>query len=343
MPRDKTVTFYTNDFKPYNTKQLTCNQQFEVLKLFKTTENKDLCKMFNINQGLISSMCNEYYGLKKDKNFINKVKKEILTKRNKENGRDLSKDFIKSCALKYSSKREWSHKDPSSYVTANKLNIMEECTKHMVNISFSVPQIVLKQILEELFNEKCMYNTRRVISPYEIDVYFKKYKIGFEYDGVLWHKNDTVDKESLCRNRGILLLTIKEKSRKYLEDIKKFIIENLDVINEKCSLNISKEDVLLYNEKIEFPKLFSDEELELLRSNDRKFLIKNYYNLYCKYRKYNPDNLTFSHTKWTEDVVKDCINNYKSVKELLRKNIHLYQVIHKRFRHLLPLYENTVK
>ena len=47
MPRDKSITFYTNGFKPYNTKQLTCKQQFELISLYKTTKNKDLCEMFN--------------------------------------------------------------------------------------------------------------------------------------------------------------------------------------------------------------------------------------------------------------------------------------------------------
>lgn len=257
-------------------------------------------------------------------------------------------DLIKMEALKYHSKREFADRDPSAYVTANRLGVMDEITSHMVNLSFSVPQIITRQITEYLFNQKCDYNTRRIISPYELDVYFPDLKIAFEYDGKGWHQNDEVDKIKLCEEKGIFLIKLFERSRRFKEDIQNYLLENLEGINTWCKTEITEEQILLFDEPIDFPKLFTEEELEILRGNDVTFLRKNYSNLYQKYIRYNPDNINFKKSykeiiKWDEETVLKELDKYTSKGELLKNNPKCYNAIHKKHRHLLPLYDKPHK
>lgn len=297
----------------------------EILKIkgeYPYLYNKELSDKYNISSSTLVSLA-RHYSLKKDTSLV---------------GRELTLDTLKEIALKFNTKKEFSHKDPSAYATANKMGIIEEVTSHMVNISFSVPQIILRQITEKIFDQECEYNTRKVIKPYEIDVYYPKLKLGFEYDGKGWHEGDESDKESMCEKKGIKLITLRERSRNYLEDIQTYLIENLEDINTHTKKGITISDILSFNDPIDFPKLFTDEELKILRENEVSYLRKHHDNLYQKYKKYNPDNLDFNKFKYTEESIIEEIKKYNSEGELLKNNSRVYHVIHKRFRHLLPIY-----
>lgn len=307
---------------------------------FSKESNVDIKNKLNCSlQDIL--IVSRYYNLKKDKKLAAILKREMLIERNKNIiGRDLSIDALRTIALSYQTKREFSEKDPSAYTTANKLGVMEDITKHMVATYFSVPQIILRQITEKLLKTNCEYNTRKVIKPYELDIYYENLKLAFEYDGEGWHKNDVVDKLKLCQNKEILLITVSERSRNFLEDIQTYLIENLEKINSWCNVGLTIHDILSFNDPIDFPKLFTDEELNICRSNDTKFLRKNHLKLYEKYKRYNPDNKIFTCKKWDLDSVSKGLSKYSSVSELRKNDKNLYNIIYKKFRHLLPLYNN---
>ena len=309
------------------------NQINELKILLPFTKTKDLSEKYGCYESLLNHI-SWYYGIVKDSEFKNKIKKEILTERNKKMGRDMSDEFVIQIAKKYETKQEFLIKDPSAYSYANKNKIMDKCSEHMVNRYFSIPQLILKDITEYLFKKNCSYNNRKVIKPYEIDVYYDNFKLGFEYDGKGWHSNESIDKNEFCENLGITLITIKENSRKYLDDIKLQLIENLTIINNCTNLNIEIENILEFNEKVKIPKLFTDEELEILRNNETSFLTKNYPNLYNRYRKYNPDNKIFTHTKWTYEIVDRELSKYEKWSDVYKTNTKLYQAVMKNFKEL---------
>lgn len=338
------MTWLKHTFKITNktikTKLLTEKEINQLIIEFPFNKTKDLSKKYNCSKSFLDNFA-RYYGIKKNTNWLKSLKADILINRNKNLiGRDLTEELLKESALKYNTKREFQDKDASAYTTANKLGIMNEITSHMVNISFSVPQIITRQITEYLFKQKCEYNTRKIISPYELDIYFPALKIAFEYDGKGWHQNDKIDKFTLCRDKDILLITLSERNRKFKEDITNYIIENLNLINDWCKTIITQKDVLEFNEPIDFPLLFTEEDLYILRNNTTTFLIKNYSNLYQKYRKYNPDNKIFTTLIWSEEICIETINKYDNVGELFKNEPKVYFKIHKTFRHLLPLYNN---
>lgn len=324
---------YNSSGVHYESDEITLDNTLYVVENYHRLSNTELIEKVGCRKSTIVSIA-KYYELTKDKDIVEQRKRDILTERNKRLGRDVTPELIKQEALKYHSKREFYDKDPSLYATANRMGIMEDVTKHMVNFSFSIPQIITRQITEYIFKQKCEYNTRRVIAPYELDIYFPNLKIAFEYDGKGWHKDDVVDKHVLCINLDIQLFTISERHRKYEEDIKTQLIENLNKINSWCKINITKQEILDFNEPIDFPKLFTDEELYILRNSTVTYLRKNYNNLYQKYRRYNPDNKKFNIVKWTEDIVEKELLRYKCWDNLYIINPPLYQVTMKKFKHL---------
>lgn len=310
----------------------------QIIRDYPFYKNKDLAKKYYCEVELIARIGVTYH-LRKDEKFLVKVKKDILTKRNKESGRDLSFEVLEGIASRYQTKSEFYYNDPSAYATANRVGVMEDITKHMVVVSFSIPQLALKQITEYLFRVKCKYNNRQAIKPYELDLYYPQFNLAFEYDGKGWHQNDTADKHLICEEKGIKLFTFCERSRRYMEDIKQHLVENLDEINKVTKLNINKEKILFYNEKIRFPKLFTAEELKIVRNNTTKYLKENHKSLYERYRKYNPDNKDFSSVKWTDEIIKESVPLYKSKTELRKNNNSLYQAICKN-KKLKYLYDN---
>jgi len=172
-------------------------------------------------------------------------KSRCISKRNKMIGRDLNKNLLTEIALKYKTKSEFQKSDPSAYSTSRKMGILEEICSHMIIQNFSIPQLILMDILEQLFSIKSIYNSRKIIPPYEIDVFFPSYNLGFEYNGKRWHKNNKNDdvKMKICMSKNINLIIINENNRNYETDIKYQIIYHLKKINRITGFNLSKNDV----------------------------------------------------------------------------------------------------
>jgi len=121
----------------------------------------------------------------------------------------------------------------------------------MIN-PISKPQIYLREFLNKLLNVNCLYNTRSIISPYELDIYFNEFNLAFEYNGKRWHEKEDVKerdilKNNLCKERGIVLITIIESSRNYIDDIKYQLIKNLDIINLVTNKQLIFDDILNLN------------------------------------------------------------------------------------------------
>ena len=131
-------------------------------------------------------------------------------------------------------------------------------------VSFSIPQLIVKNILDFLLNSNYTYNDRKTIKPYEIDVYFPEFRLAVEYQGKGWHgannKTDSI-KRKLFEKEKINILYINENSRRYEEDIKKQLVENLFQINNICKTNITEENINSYVIGNIYEKLFNKEEL----------------------------------------------------------------------------------
>ena len=64
-------------------------------------------------------------------------------------------------------------------------------------------------LIQTSFGTEIIRNTRSVIPPYEIDMWFPDKNLGIEYHGIYWHRNDphkTINKCKLASKTGIQLL-----------------------------------------------------------------------------------------------------------------------------------------
>lgn len=258
-------------------------------KLYSNSYNSELSIIFQRSEKSIFYKASSLNLKKSDEHII-----KCRIKRNKMVGRNLTTDKLKEIAINYKTRSELQKNDPSVYKTALDKGILDEICSHMIKQNYSKPQLILKYILQGIFlNEKISYNNRKIISPYELDLYVKNYNIAFEYDGKGWHEKEDViirdkEKEKLCKEKNILLIRIIENNRNYITDIKQQLIENLSKINNWCNIEISKKDILNIDEdKIykSFNESLLDKEkiLNIIKKYDNyKDFRKNELNLYNK-------------------------------------------------------------
>ena len=109
-----------------------------------------------------------------------------------------------------------------------------------------------KAILTGLYRLSLIFsfNDRHICDGYELDIYIPSLKLGFEINGIFHYKpifgQDKLDnivrkdiiKNSICKNKNIDLITIKDTSVKFSEKYGKLILET---IHEHIDLYIHKQ------------------------------------------------------------------------------------------------------
>jgi hypothetical protein len=237
--------------------------------------------------------------------------KVIKTRRNKEVGTDLNFEYISNVAKNYNSRGEFYQFDVVVYNKAQKEGWLDDVCQHMVIKHVSIPQLMLQNLLEYVLKIECVYNDRITIKPLEIDCYFPKWKIGWEYDGRYYH-NDNRDKikQEICLNKGIILFNINEKSnnfRNYEVNIKTQVIAQLSKLKEITKIKISKKDILNYKITIKFPNRLTEvEKKEVLNYKLSEIKVNNL-ELFKRIKKY----------KIYEDKTFGIINDLKVNKKFI--------------------------
>lgn len=282
------------------------------------------------------SITNKAYKLKlkRDESF----QRNATIKRNKSMGRDLNYDVLKAIALKYKTRGEFQNKDHSAYSTARTAGVLNDICSHMLTTcNYSTPQLILHQMIKGLIDSDCLYNTRKIISPYEIDVYSEKFKLGFEYNGRGWHgkdketfKRDQI-KVELCQNNDITLIVIPERNRHYEEDIKEQLIEHLTLINNTTHLTLQPKDIVEF--KINYSILLMDkrdikticmsyDNYELFRQEQEPIYQKIRKNMLL--REYTEHMKRKMNVFWDEDSLKKEIAKYEMLGDFYTKSFAAY-------------------
>ena len=108
------------------------------------------------------------------------------------------------------------------------------CTNcNPINTHISGLEIQLQQFIESNYSKNIIFNDRKILSPYEVDIYLPELKIGFEFNGVYWHNENYVEsdyhlkKTELSESKNIKLIHIYEDDWLYKQDIVKSRILNL--------------------------------------------------------------------------------------------------------------------
>ena len=117
----------------------------------------------------------------------------------------------------------------------------------------------LQKFIQNNYNDVIEYNNKKIIYPYELDIYLPKLKIGIEFNGIYWHnelyKTTTyhLDKTKLCEKNGIKLIHIYEDDWLYKKDIIKSRILNIlnltstKIFARKTNIKEITDNILLRN------------------------------------------------------------------------------------------------
>jgi hypothetical protein len=347
----KSISYMSEMRKKNNPKIYWTDDELKILnELYKTNTNNELSVLLNKTKKSVGKK------LKELNLYRTKIEKDFVTaKISKINGRDLTYELVENIAKKYVTRHEFYLKDKGAYSKAVKMGWLESICTHMVSGGFSIPQLLLKDILEFILKEKCDYENRSVIKPLEIDCYFDKWKIGWEYDGRYFHNSiDDKNKKELCSKVGVELFNIHEFTdnyRDYEKNIKNQLILQIEKVNLITGLNITKEDILNYSPKIVFPNLLTPEE-KLLVVGKKMTEIKQHPDLFKKVKKYKlfenteldivndlPKNKSFKSYGEYEKYLKTC--NYPNFK-VLCKFEHPHRIM-KKFNLPISLIHNLYK
>jgi len=318
-------------------KQWTEQEVNFLITNYSNLRNDELCKLLNITD---SSLENKAYKLKLKKSKEHKSK--MIGKRNKMVGRDLSYEVLKNIALKYKTRGEFQQQDSSAYTCARIARCLDDICSHMFKNQYSMPQLILSEILKIIIRENMVYDSRKIIKPYELDIYIPKYNLAFEYDGKGWHQNNKNDeiKNDLCITKNIKLIRIIENNRRYSEDIKNQLIDKLEEINSHCSLNIQKEDIL----NIDIQQIYDNINGDLINVEDVKNIILKYDN-YSIFKKNEPklyskllrtkrlkeftNDLERNTIFWDEEKIKEELSKYEYLLDFIKNSFACYSHIKK--------------
>lgn len=121
--------------------------------------------------------------------------------------------------------------------------------------NMSIGEFRLRKVCERMFqNHVPVYNDRSTLNGLEIDVFYPTLKLGFEFNGsqhyiytpVFHSSKEDIQKQiqrdftknSLCKSKGIILITITETNEKR---IRKIINEKLRVVSNREILTFRSE------------------------------------------------------------------------------------------------------
>lgn len=203
-------------------------------------------------------------------------------------GRRHTEESLRNIAKQYKTRSEFQKGDTGAYCSAKRKGkkFLNSICEHMISGSYSTPQLICKHIMEELLGVECEYNTRKIITPYELDIYFSDFKLAIEYNGKGWHyKEEVVDRDKvkvkLCHDKNITLIIITENNRDYESDVKTQLILNLDLINKSTKNNFSERHIIDIDCKHVYDFILKRKDLDEIKDKISKCSsIKEFQNKY---------------------------------------------------------------
>lgn len=314
----------------------------QLRNLYPNNKTEDIMNIMNISKKSIESKAYRLKLLRTDEH-----RSLMISNRNKIVGTDITYDIMKNTALKYKTRGEFQRLDSSIYTTTRRYGLLDELCSHMIKGNYSIPQLILYYIINEIFkNDEVLYNTYDIIYPYEIDIFISKYNLAFEYDGKYWHKDNEKDilKNNLCLSSDIKLIRIVEKNRNYIKDIKEQLIENINIIN--LYINISAEDINIINETDIYKYINeSIDDLDHIKKTINKYIyysdfIKNEVNLYNKLKRRGlinelTNNLIKSRLRWSDEMIIQEVSKYVYLGDFIKNSTKCYNYIKKNKKEYL--------
>lgn len=197
----------------------------DIIQMYKSCKNKTEF----LNKGVKKSI--KFYNLKDEiDEYFDRIKENEynIFKQTK------TKEIVEQMK-EYKSLSQFRHNRPDLYYYWNLWKI----SSPYIRQKFSTQEEILAQIVEFVFDKKCIRNYRKILNGKELDIYIPELKLAFEYNGWFWHKDLSIKDDNklvLCEKKGIKLITIKETYNNlysdldlFLTDIKQKLYKNLQL------------------------------------------------------------------------------------------------------------------
>ena len=121
------------------------------------------------------------------------------------------------------------------------------CRKCAFSYTSSKYETEIADYISTFYNGECIRNSREIISPLELDLYYPEKKIAIEFNGDYWHDENHKSKDyhynkfKQCYDKGIVLVSIFEYFwNKEYDSIKQYIRDLFSGIYNKISFNCDK-------------------------------------------------------------------------------------------------------
>ena len=211
------------------------------------------------------------------------------------------------------------------------------CHKCYANISQSSPELEIKDIINTMYNGICIENSRSIIPPLELDLYYPEKNIAIEFNGNYWHdenhkpKDYHFNKFKLCKDKNIRLVSIYEsdwfnKRDNIINLLKNIFIESKVIYARNCT--ISKLDHKTKSAFINEYHFYGD-------SNQGTISYGLYYNnelvsvmSFGKLRGQNKLHNNKDHYELVRFVTKDNVRIIGGASKLFKKFISEYQPVY---------------
>jgi very-short-patch-repair endonuclease len=125
-------------------------------------------------------------------------------------------------------------------------------------------EILLTEFIKNNYNKEVIINSKKIISPLELDIYLPDLKLAFEFNGLYYHdetskaSNYHYNKTQMCEAQGIQLIHIYEDDWKFKQEIVKSRILNL----------LGKNDIKLYARKCIVKEISDNKEIKRFLENN---------------------------------------------------------------------------
>ena len=211
------------------------------------------------------------------------------------------------------------------------------CHKCYANISQSSPELEIKDIINTIYNGKCIENSRSIIPPLELDLYYPERNVAIEFNGNYWHNENHKPKDyhfnkfKLCKDKNIRLISIYEsdwynKHDNIINLLKNIFIESKTIYARKCT--ISKLDYKTKSDFINEYHFYGD-------SNQGTISYGLYYNdelvsvmSFGKLRGQNKLHNNKDHYELVRFVTKDNVRIIGGASKLFKKFISEYHPVY---------------
>lgn len=142
-------------------------------------------------------------------------------------------------------------------------------------IQLSNAELELCDFIKSIGIKEIIRGERKVISPYEIDIFIPSLKIGIEYNGLKWHSEEYkedrlyhLNKLNMCNKNGIELIQIFEDEYIYHKDTVLNRLKYLLTDEQKCFEGCITVDEIEADNAKEFIELYSIQDF----SNSNRYI-----------------------------------------------------------------------